>query len=269
LLPTIVNTASKIITWTQINGTNYVSSDYYYEISSSENLFYAFIFAIPSCVFWTFIYPLISFHLLRKKKNLLSTENMRKQYGFLYNSYKIKYYYWEFVEIYKKFLLIFILSYAQVEVESKALIVLLLIAFFGYCLSTANPYISTDINRLAFMGDVVSTSTIFIGLLSFSLEADYIRIITVFVVISGNIIFLSMFMLKMLIIYKKKIISILGSLPMMNSKVKRFFDKMQSMTMTRGLTSEKSISNVKGVESEILQNAKVLNSGNMRLIQIR
>ena len=141
------------------------------------------------------------------------------------------------------------------EVESKALICLFFLAFSGYSLSIANPYISKDINNFAFMGDIVSTSTLFIGLLSFSLE-DYIRTMTVFIIISANVIFLTMFMIKMLSVYKKKIISIFGSLPMMNSKLKCLCDKMETILdiktwMTKGGKNEERKNFVK---------AKFLNS---------
>ena len=71
--------------------------------------------AIPSTIFWGLLVPLLAFKYLKKNLGLLKEENFKRSYGFLYDGYKKKKFYWEFVILYRKmsmvFIAVFLVSY--------------------------------------------------------------------------------------------------------------------------------------------------------------
>ena len=228
LLPTIVNVASKIITCVSVDGTYYISSDLFYQCYDAQNIFYAGLLAIPSVFFWILIYPLYNLTKLTTYKSILNTEEMRKKYGFLYNSYKTKYFYWEFVEIYKKFFMIIIISYSQVSDEGKALFILFFIYLCTYFLAKNFPYVTRDINKLAFIGELVSLSTLFVALFAFSISTDVIQMFAISIILLGNAFFLTLFILRMGVLYKKKLSHLMKYFPGFNEKLQRFINKFPS-----------------------------------------
>ena len=59
---------------------------------------------------WTIIIPLVMFIQIFKNKHNLNKSFMRIKYGFIYKEYNTNHYYWEFVKIAQKILIIVILS---------------------------------------------------------------------------------------------------------------------------------------------------------------
>ena len=59
---------------------------------------------------WTVGIPLMIFVQLYRNKDNLNKSYMKLKYGFLYKEYNSKHYYWEFVKIAQKILIIVILS---------------------------------------------------------------------------------------------------------------------------------------------------------------
>jgi len=60
----------------------------------SEHLKWAFMIGLPSLVFWGLGIPFVAFYVLRNRSDQLDDENMKAKFGFLYEGYKVKAYYW-------------------------------------------------------------------------------------------------------------------------------------------------------------------------------
>ena len=80
-----------------------------------------------------------------KARKILKTIKIRRKYGFLYNSYKIDSFYWEFVELYKKYLLIAIINFLQTSLEIKSLIVIIILGITSYKLMVKKPFFNRNI----------------------------------------------------------------------------------------------------------------------------
>jgi len=233
LQPTVVNMMSTIVSCQKINGINYLSTDLYFECYDDRNVFFAFTFAIPSLLFWVICYPLLNFYRLTNSRKLLNTLEVRKKLGFLYNSYRIDYYYFDCFDIYKKYLLILIINFWQINVETKSLIILLILFGSSYFLAIKKPYLTKQINEVALLADVVSLSTLFFGLLSFSTQDDFFVDFSEIATLSMNIIFLGLFSIRMMIIYKNKIMKILGNNSVLKMAMNRFFDNFAKTAENR------------------------------------
>ena len=212
-----------------------------------QNVFFVFIFALPSLLFWVLIYPLFNLSKLFKSKNFLNTIDIRKKFGFLYNSYRINYYYFDCVEIYKKYLLILIINFLQISVETKSLIILLILGASSYFLATKSPYLTQDVTNLAFLSDVVSLSTLFFGLLSFSAEDQFFSVLGNIIAIFLNVVFFGTFTFKMMTIYKHKILKIVSNTPALKNLMQKFFDNFAKIPTNsdRRLTKSKVLNTKK------------------------
>lgn len=57
---------------------------------------------------WGLGIPAFAFLLLQREKENLKKISVKEKYGFLYNGYQKRYYYWEVVIMYRKIMVIFI-----------------------------------------------------------------------------------------------------------------------------------------------------------------
>lgn len=229
LQPTVVNLMMKILSCKKINGVNYISSDLFYECYSNENLFYIAVFALPSLFIWIVIYPIHNLIRLRKVKSKLNQIETRKKLGFLYNSYHIKLYYWELIEIYKKYLVIFIIIFLQVNNSSKSLMILFILATSSYYLCTKKPYLTKDVNKVAFLADLVALSTLFFGLLSYSAANNVFFLnLSEIMIVLNNVMFLGYFSIMILMVYKNKLKEALKNYPLLKRLFFRFLDEFKT-----------------------------------------
>ena len=79
--------------------------------SKAHNIQVIFL-GVPSLAFWAIGVPAFFFFTLLKKKNILFDKWTIYEYGFIYNGFKEKYWYWEFTQTLSK--LIFILVYKMI-----------------------------------------------------------------------------------------------------------------------------------------------------------
>ncbi|KAL4432976.1 hypothetical protein ABPG74_005349 [Tetrahymena malaccensis] len=92
--------------------------------------------------------PLIILFQIRRHKNTLNYCTIKYIYGYYYNEFKIKYYYWEIMRIYIKILVIYInslLGYYDKDIANN--IIIAFMAFYLKILYKNKPYITKDLNQ--------------------------------------------------------------------------------------------------------------------------
>ena len=167
-------------------------------------MWYVAVLTIPTLFIWGVIYQLINLARLLKYRRFLSSEKVRKKFGVLYNFYRKKYFYWEFVEIYKKYILIFLITYMQVHPEIKSLTVLFLIYILCVMIFGLKPFINQEINDLSFLAHVVIIATLLFGLFSFETTGT-VQLLGNCVIFSINFLFLVYYYFKIVLIKKGRI----------------------------------------------------------------
>lgn len=70
--------------------------------------YWSFGVALPSIIVWGLGIPLFAFILMFLQKNKLKTIQMKEKLGFLYNGYKIEFYFWEVIIMYRKIMMVVI-----------------------------------------------------------------------------------------------------------------------------------------------------------------
>jgi len=119
----------------------------------------------PSMVVYVFGLPLLSLSYLAKKRQKLDSIDMKMMLCFLYKGYQRKQYYWEFVILYRKVLMIaasVFLASVSITVQSLTVLAILLLSLFLQIL--VNPFYDRSLNRLEVKSILVSAITIYSGL---------------------------------------------------------------------------------------------------------
>ena len=65
---------------------------------------------------------------------------MNLRYGIIYKEYKNELYFWEFIKIYERILLILALNYYIEEIKVKALIIFACITLYSICTVIYKPF---------------------------------------------------------------------------------------------------------------------------------
>lgn len=127
--------------------------------------FWSDIVAMPSIIVWGLGIPFFALVLMyRDRKNLEKVE-VKEKFGFLYNGYQTRYFYWEIVIMYRKIGMIFIAVFIQpYGVIVQAMIVFLLMVIFLLITIKKKPYLSLAINELETISLVTSSLSIFCGI---------------------------------------------------------------------------------------------------------
>ena len=121
--------------------------------------------AVPSLVIWGFGIPAFAWLVLARNKDNLDLIETREKYGFLYNGYKKKYYFWESVNMYRKISVIFIAVFLRVfGVITQALVVFIVLILFLILNIKLMPFTFRALNDMEMMSIITSMLTIYCGL---------------------------------------------------------------------------------------------------------
>ncbi|CDW74791.1 UNKNOWN [Stylonychia lemnae] len=126
---------------------------------------FSYFVAIPCIIVWGVGIPAFAYFIMRKHSKNLDALDIKEKFGFLYRGYRIDYYFWEIVIMYRKMVLIFVAVFVgNYGVIAQALIVfVILIAFLLMSMKT-KPYQSDALNDLEMMSLVTSMISVYCGL---------------------------------------------------------------------------------------------------------
>jgi hypothetical protein len=89
----------------------------------------------------------------------------REKYGFLYNGYKKKYYYWESINMYRKIAVIFVSVFLKLAgVITQALVIFLVLILFLILNIKLMPFTFQALNDMEMISIITSMLTIYCGL---------------------------------------------------------------------------------------------------------
>ncbi|CAG9326024.1 unnamed protein product [Blepharisma stoltei] len=130
-----------------------------------NHLFYIFAVSIPSIIVWGIGIPTVSLFFLWKNRRHLNALSIRLRFGFLFNGYKARKYYWEFLILYRKILIVCCSVFLQnISTDIQALTVMVLLLFCLIMQSQNQPYDGSILNQMEIRSILVATITIYCGL---------------------------------------------------------------------------------------------------------
>ena len=202
LQPSIINYLFSMISCREID-KNYIQSFLTVECFNEDHYSWILKLFVPSFCFYGILLPLAAFLYMKYYECYLHETKHVKLVGFLSNGYRRKKYYWEFYFFYRKIAIIFITEFFIWKVESKALLILLILFFSLWQQSRDNPFITEDLNSLSFKATLFSFCTLFSGLFSYDfINTPSIAIIFMILVFLLNFYFVLYWIRRMLVLNK-------------------------------------------------------------------
>ncbi|CAG9330614.1 unnamed protein product [Blepharisma stoltei] len=164
-----------------------------------RHIFYSVTVAAPSILVWGIGIPTLSLYFLWRNKRRLDSISVRLQFGFLFNGYKAKSYYWELVILYRKILIVCCSVFlANISTSIQALTIMMLLLFCLYSQSIVQPYDGNALNEMETRSILVATVTIYCGLYYLTGSLDfYSKTIFFILICAANIYFLYYWLKKM------------------------------------------------------------------------
>jgi hypothetical protein len=126
---------------------------------------YTLAIALPGIVIWGICIPGYGIIVTYKNRHRIEELEIKQRYGFITAGYKNEHYYWEFVIIYRKVLVISCsLFFGSLSVQLQTLSVLIVLLLASYLQSSINPFATPELNKMEFWSIIVSVVTIYCGL---------------------------------------------------------------------------------------------------------
>lgn len=131
----------------------------------AEHMNYSMMIAVPSLIVWGFGIPAFAWIVLARNQENLDLIETREKYGFLYNGYKKKFYFWESVNMYRKITVIFISVFLRVAgVITQALVIFLVLILFLILNIKLMPFTFKSLNDMEMLSIITCMLTIYCGL---------------------------------------------------------------------------------------------------------
>lgn len=144
--PDIVQQLIEVLSCKKIGGKYYIQSDYNFECYTDEFYFFTLVLVIPALIFWVFLVPgLILIYLFVYRHQLDETKHIIRL-GYVYQEYEI--YFWEFLKMYQKMLIVFFLQFYNSEIMIKGILILGVECLYFVFLSKYNPFSLMTLNKL-------------------------------------------------------------------------------------------------------------------------
>jgi hypothetical protein len=131
----------------------------------SEHIKYALMVSVTSIGVWIIGLPLACLCFIYRYRNRLADPTTQLKFSFLYKGYQAKWYFWEFVILYRKVALVcasVFLSTVSIMVQALSVLAVLLVSLFFQL--QLQPFATPTFNRLELKSILVSAVTIYSGL---------------------------------------------------------------------------------------------------------
>jgi hypothetical protein len=134
-----------------------------------EHNSYAFGAALPAILIWCLVTPLVFLALLyRQRKHLNDPVNIRR-IGFLYSGYHPRFYFWEFVVVLRKSVMVIVANImVTATTHAQSQVAIVIIWFFTILQYKERPFESSFFNRTEFLSLLSSLVTVIAGALYLS-----------------------------------------------------------------------------------------------------
>ncbi|OMJ86294.1 hypothetical protein SteCoe_12206 [Stentor coeruleus] len=125
--------------------------------------------ALFGIIIWGAVVPGYIFYQIYKKKESLFEFKVKIKYGFLFNGYLNSSYYWEFIILSKKLIIVFITVFMERDYDSRlqSFLIIASLLFFMNLQINFRPYFNEKLNNLELYASIVVIITV---LLSFIYE---------------------------------------------------------------------------------------------------
>ena len=193
IYPDVVRVSYSAFSCTEIDGEGYwLTDNLIIKCWNSTHMKYSLIVALPSILIWSLGVPGLVLLTMYKRRNYLNKHFNKIVFGFLFNGYKSSKFYWEFLIMFRKILIIciavFMQSFAE-EIQALTLVLILLISL--YLQYEYKPYNKRQLNHMEFEAILTASVTIYCGLYYLTDDIiDGFKTVLFIIIVFGNAYFI-------------------------------------------------------------------------------
>lgn len=175
LSPNFVQRSLQLMSCRTIDGVKYLVANVSKKCGTTEYYSYTFTVILPLFFVWAFLIPFIFFVNLRRhaRRGRLNNIHVKQKYGYLYSEYDDDEYWWEFVKIYQKILIMAILEFYVEQIIIKGILVFLVIFFYGALSSSRKPYDTGVLNKMDVQQTTICAVTMIVGVFIYNNPYSY------------------------------------------------------------------------------------------------
>jgi len=145
--------------------------------------------------------PALIFAVMLKRRRYLTNFDNKTRFGFVFNGYKLSEFYWEFVVMARKVVVISLtVFFSEISVEIQAIVCLGVLAVFLVIQSKNEPFTSSHMNTLELFSIATATITIYCGMYYLTKELEKVSELVFFLLMVASnacfIIYWSYYVLK-------------------------------------------------------------------------
>ncbi|EWS72630.1 transmembrane protein, putative (macronuclear) [Tetrahymena thermophila SB210] len=213
--PDLVSQMIGLLSCRVIGDSSYILYNITYECNTSEHQRYSSTLVAPCLLVFAFIIPIGLFYILYRNKDDLQNIQIYKKYGFLYREYKSQKYYWEFVKMLEKILIIIVLNFYSQDTNIKGVLIFIVVSLYGIASSVLQPYRLSGYNTVDFYQTNVCAVSVLLCLFISNNPFNYYVMTSIIIIITINAWFI-------IVIIKRVII---GLLTQFKNVIISFFQK--------------------------------------------
>ena len=157
----------------------------------------------------------------------------------------------------RKITIILVAAFLKYNAFARALVVLFVLGISIYFQTLKKPFFSDNLNELEYRAIIVSLFTIYFGLFYYVTPDDYGKFLTIIVIISSNIYFLSYWLLQVMAVQYEFFLRLLRCCPKLQAiviRIKEKIDKLEqymSKKTSGGLDKVKLTSQISSVHKDM------------------
>ncbi|CAD8108833.1 unnamed protein product [Paramecium primaurelia] len=168
LQPTLLGGFVSLLSFRQVSNIYWVQGNVAYRYDTAQHLKWVLSFVFPSAFTLGLIIPAYMFLSLYKIKNDLNDGESRKKWGYLYNEYQPKAYFWEIVKIFQKSFIILFLTFYEDLIIIKAALIFIIVFIYSMLTKKYKPFKLPYLNYLDDMSTLVCGTSIVLGMTLYS-----------------------------------------------------------------------------------------------------
>ncbi|CAD8182801.1 unnamed protein product [Paramecium octaurelia] len=161
---------STVVSRREVSNIFYIHGDVSRIYGTQDHQLWMVYFIIPGLIIIGFVIPLLIFLLLAINKNRLEKIKIRRHISYLLNEYRIEKFYWEQIKLFKKAILIFILTNFETEVVLKASLLGLSLLMYQKLATFHQPFINQKFNNLDIQSSQICSISILLALTKYICE---------------------------------------------------------------------------------------------------
>ncbi|CAD8181635.1 unnamed protein product [Paramecium octaurelia] len=144
----LIKQFSSLLARRQISNIEYIQGNVSLMFDTQSHYTWMYRFIIPGLGFIGCFIPVFLFSLMFVMRKKLDMIKFRKHICYMFNEYAEHCYYWEFIKIWKKTILIIILTYFETNILLKASLLGLCLLFYQLFAVKIKPFINQKLNSL-------------------------------------------------------------------------------------------------------------------------